>query len=229
MLVCASLSFPQLQTGSGLISTFYPQDCSATNQKCVSQPIAVARRSDSSDAILPELAWLTWDFFSLFWPQKRTFCFSSYIFSYSEFKRLPCNNSGQKRKPAGKVKYIFWTSRKTWIFQRRWDLNRGECFWFSSNDFQHFCFLLSISQDSFQPRCLLLKIIIDNLINTKKMKHHSRTIMQCNHRISGRPARLKSCFLAFGQQKKFAAKSVTHETGGNDQSDYEDLRKSAMK
>ena len=46
--------FPTIGDEQRLISTFHPQDCSATNQKCVSQPIALARSLDSNVAILPQ-------------------------------------------------------------------------------------------------------------------------------------------------------------------------------
>ena len=83
--------------------------------------------------------------------------------------------------------------------------------WFSSNNFQHLCFLLtSIGQSSFQAG-LFLKIIIDD--QQQRWDSKDEQMMQCNHRVSGRPSRLKWCFLAFGQKEKFAAKRVADKTG----------------
>ena len=63
---------------------------------------------------------------------------------------------------------------------------------------------------------------------TPKKTCYLFTMMQCYHRISGRPSRLESSFLAFGQQKKFAAESVTHKTGDDDQNYYTQMCNKAM-
>ena len=83
---------------------------------------------------------------------------------------------------------------------------------FSSNNFQHLCFLLTTIGQSFFQAGLLLKIIIDDQQQRWDSKDE-QMIVQCNHRVSGRPSRLKWCFLAFGQKEKFAAKRVADKTG----------------
>ena len=100
--------------------------------------------------------------------QNRTFWLTSLSFSTSEFKWLPCHISGQYREsPQEKEDIYFELVRKLSFsidneIQIFW--TEGECSWFSSNNFEHFCFLLRVSQDSFQSRRLLLRFISDNLL-----------------------------------------------------------------